>query len=92
MKTIHLPYLETKIEALTEFEQAYQRIALEVRAQAGQLNQEVDLAQFYFQKTFDSSIRGQNHENICKNLENAYRNIASKARYIVDLIAKMPAA
>ncbi|MBM4137109.1 MAG: hypothetical protein FJ241_09820 [Nitrospira sp.] len=89
VKKYELPFLDSKINYLTFFDESFQNKILEMRSQLSLLHEEVNQAHFYFEKTFDSSMSTENHRIIRENLEDSYKNIAKKARTIADRIGKV---
>ncbi len=88
LKKLYLPFLDSKISDLSLFDINFQRYLLEIKTQITFLNDTIELSNFYYQKTFDSSLNGDNYEIIDHNLKNTYMQISDTARIIVDLISE----
>ena len=71
---------------LPVFSEKFRSLIFEVRSQIQILNEEIDNAQFYFRKTFDSSMSSKNHEIVRLNITSCYKNIARQAKPIVEKI------
>lgn len=85
LKKFHLPFLEAKIDSLALLDEERRIQIFEIRSQLNILNEEIDNAQFYFRKTFDSLT--DTKEAIVKlNLESCYKNIMDGAKRIVEMI------
>lgn len=88
-KKCHLPFLDSKISELSLFDIEFQNKIFEIRAQINSFNENIELSQFYYEKTFDSTLTIENHKIIKKNLTDSYRNISKNAQVIIDLISKL---
>ncbi len=88
LKKFNTPFLDAHIGALVMLPNDFQNLLIEVKAQIAILNEQVEEAQFFYQKTFDSSISSENHEIIQQNLKNTYGLACQRARDITDLVSK----
>jgi len=86
LKKVYLPFLESKIDILPAFGNKFRMLIFEIRSKIQALNEEIDNSQFYFRKTFDSSISRENHDIIRGNLKSCYKNINSQMKHIVEKI------
>lgn len=86
LKKSYLPFLESKIDLLPVFGEKFRSLIFEIRSQIQILNEEIDNAQFYFRKTFDSSMSSENQEIVRLNITSCYKNIARQAKLIVEKI------
>lgn len=89
LKSISVPFLDSKIGSLSYFDSKFQLAILQIKAQINILNQEIETAQFYFRMTFDSNLDSNNREIITDNLEENYRNVSSKSRSIANSITEL---
>ncbi|MEW6615702.1 MAG: hypothetical protein AB1401_09585 [Thermodesulfobacteriota bacterium] len=86
VKKFYLPFLNSKLDSLSLFDCEFQRRILDINAQLLTLNGEIERAQFYHAKTFDSSLGENNYNIVNKNLDMTYRNIGDMSRKLVDRI------
>ena len=89
LKKFFLPFLESKMGSLPVFGNEFRTLVFEIRSQIQILNEEIDNAQFYFRKTFDSSMSAENHKIVRLNLKSCYNNIAKQAQPIAERINKL---
>lgn len=89
LKKCHLPFLDSKISDLSLFNMEFQYKIFEIRAQINFLNENIEQSQFFYEKTFDSTLTDQNHKIINNNLTDSYQNISRNAKVIIDLISKL---
>ncbi len=82
-KRYSVPFLDTHLSALNLFCVEFQRLAHGIRGQLLLMNQEIDVAWFYFQRTFDS-LSELNRSIIQGNHEMSHDFIGRTARQIVD--------
>lgn len=88
LKKHQTPLLDSKVNSLIVFNEGFQNRVLEIKGQINTLNEEVDLARFYLEKTFDS-LSEENHQTVSQNLDDCYKQISAMARRIVDHISKL---
>ena len=86
LKKFYLPFLESRIDLLPVFGDKFRMLIFETRSKIQTLNDEIDNAEFYFRKTFDSSMSEENHKIVRQNLESCYKNINNQAKLIVEKI------
>ena len=89
LKKYHLPFLDSKIGELSLFDMEFQNKIFEIRAQISFLNENIEQSQFFYEKTFDSTLNIENHKIINQNLRDSYQNISNNAKVIIDLISKL---
>jgi hypothetical protein len=75
LKSSSLPFLDSNIAELGMFDTGLRQKLIEVRAQLGPLNEEIELARFYFEKTFDSTLTPENYNIINDNIRSSYDNV-----------------
>lgn len=85
-KKVRLPYLDSKIGALSLLEEPTQAILFEIRTKVDIVNEIIEDIQFYHKLTFDSSIVESNHEKVSGNLNDAIRQVGDQARGLVNRI------
>lgn len=86
LKKYSLPFLTNQITALNLFSPEFQRLALETQAILSMINEDIDMAWFYYCKTFESSLSETNRRIINLNLEQTYAHILGLSRQVVDNI------
>jgi len=89
LKKFYLPFLESKIDLLPMFGDKFRVLIFEIRSKIQSLNDEIDNAQFYYRKTFDSSMSAENHEIVRNNLESCHKNINTQFKLIVERINEL---
>jgi hypothetical protein len=82
-KKLSLPYTMTHLSSLSLFSEEFQRLALKVWSRVEILNQEMEFASFFFQKTFDS-VSESAHKTIVGNLDRSYVNLMNLSRPLID--------
>ncbi|MGB2768376.1 MAG: hypothetical protein WBC88_01460, partial [Candidatus Zixiibacteriota bacterium] len=88
LKKYTIPFLDGHIGALVFLPSDFQNLLIEVKTQLAVLNEQVDDAQFFYRKTFDSDIFGGNYEILEKNLKSSYLDVCQRARDMADLVGK----
>ncbi len=86
MKKYSVPYLESKMDQLGLFPEKFQSGLLSIKMHLELINQEIDTARFYMEKTFDASMDADNQEIIKANLRGRYQFAADGAKTTVNLI------
>jgi hypothetical protein len=86
LKKFYLPFLESRIDSLPVFSDKFRTLVFEIQSQIQMLNEEIDNAQFYFRRTFDSSMNAGCHKIVRQNLRSCYENIERQVRPIVEKI------
>lgn len=86
LKKFYLPFLESKIELFPIFTDKFRSLIFEIRSQIQVINEEIDNAQFYFRKTFDSAMSAENHKIVRQNLKSCYENIERQVKLTVGKI------
>ncbi len=75
IKKYDMPFINENYKDLCLFDMKFQKDISEVRCQLNILNEQIDNARFYFEKTFDSSLSDSNSKIINSNLEQSYIQI-----------------
>ncbi len=88
VKKIQTPFLDTQLGLTRLLGVEIQNLLIEIKAQIGLLNEQVESSQFYFEKTFDSTLSDENHKIIRVNLKDTYINICERAQDVANLITK----
>lgn len=86
LKKITLPLIDSKLDSLSLFDVEFQRKLLDIKTQINFMNEELEQARFYFQKTFDGGISEENLNLITQNLRDSYLHISRIARTIVQKV------
>ncbi len=86
VKKYRIPYIDSQIGELGIFDEQSRSAMLEVRAQLDLYNEDIDEARQYYRMTFDLSGSDSNHSIACNNLDTCYKNLAQKAKHIVNSI------
>ncbi len=89
LKKYTLPYLESKMDHLGMVPEKLQAQMLAIKAHLEIINEEVDLARFYMEKTFDSSLEEAIRSIVDQNLTGRYKAVTTGAKHTVDLINKL---
>jgi hypothetical protein len=89
LKTYSLPFIESISEHLSIFEPEFQRKILEIQSQINILNEETEIATFYYRLTFDPLCMKTNTYIIRSNLKENYNEIQHRCRIIVDKICEI---
>lgn len=89
LKKYAVPYLEAKMDQLGSLSGETQSTLLSIKGYLELLNQEIDLARHYTDKTFAPNLSEENHASILLNVRNRYQYAAEGAETIVNLINKM---
>ena len=85
---IRTPFLDTQIGRLVIFDRTVQNRLMGIKTRVEIINDDIELARFYFEKTFDSGLSEKNSEIIKANLDQARGEIGKKAQRTADLIAE----
>lgn len=92
LKQFHLPLLSAAIGELSILPAESQRLALDVLRQIGMLNEEIQLSNDNFQRTFDTSITGGNRAILDSNIQLGYMTIGKMSRWLVEGIGRFAAS
>ncbi|MGA9109543.1 MAG: hypothetical protein ACLPSL_01625 [Smithella sp.] len=79
LKKFNMPFIDSNYSQIHLFNTKFQEGILEIREEIRRINEQIDLAWFYFFKTFDSDLSENNAKIIRDNLEFEYLNIGKKA-------------
>ncbi len=82
LKKFSVPFIDSNYSQIHLFNTKFQEGILEIREEIRRINEQIDLAWFYFFKTFDSSLSENNAKIVRDNLELEYLNIGKK---VVDI-------
>ena len=88
LKTMLLPYADSKISSLPLFKEDFQRQVLSIKRDTNAMNEDIELAWWYFKKTFES-LSDKNYQLIDANLNKTYLDLAGKTRRLADKIQKL---
>ncbi len=88
VKTYVTPFIDSNLDNVTLFSRDFQQVVLETKAQLRLINEQVELAQFYYQQTFASGITPENFQIVTKNLRDTYQRIGGQARTIANLVER----
>lgn len=89
LKKYAVPYLEARMDQLGSFSEEMQSTLLSIKGYLEALNQEIDLARHYTDKTFDSNLSEENYETVRFNVTKRYHYVADGSETIVNLINKL---
>jgi hypothetical protein len=89
IKNINLPFLEVNILSFTLFGSDFQRSLFSILARINMLNEEIDRNNFYYEKTFDSTITRENWLILDGNTKKGYENIIKICRYLAESIIEI---
>lgn len=82
---ISLPYLDSKYDFLSHYDQDFQLLIAKVRKQVDVLNNDFSQCWFYHSKTFDN-ITDSNHDIAVRNIDEIIGRISRRAKGIVVLV------
>lgn len=85
-KKYRLPFLTANISSLSLFTPEFQRLALDVLSQLEIMHEHIDLTQFSYEKTFDTSLSEDNLHAVHQNLRHTYVVISEQSRRLCDTI------
>lgn len=88
LKKYAVPYLEAKIDQLGALSEQTQSTLLSIKGHLDLLNQEIDLARHYTDKTF-LELSKENYTSVLSNVRMRYQYAAEGAETIVNLINKL---
>lgn len=83
------PFLDTHIGSLRLFSPKFQVALLEIKTQISILNEQVEEAKDYKEKTFALNLSDENYDSVKNDLERTYRQICDRSRSIVDGISML---
>lgn len=89
LKEFHLPLLDATSSDLCICPLPFQRSVFRIAEELQLYNQRVKYLTKQFDLTFDSSVSAANHQAIVSNVEKGYKELASAARRIADLIGNL---
>jgi len=82
------PVLDSQVANVVIFSSGTQNLLIEIRTQLAFLNEIVEQAKFFYQKSFDSGLSPKNYQIIQDNLNDGYHKLGEKARSVADLVTK----
>jgi len=88
-KSYKLHFLDAHIQSLSIFNIDFQRKIIEIKNRISLLNEEIELFQFYFAKTFDNNVSAENHKIIVKNIDDNARNVKNQLIRIIKDISNL---
>jgi hypothetical protein len=83
------PFLQSQITNLYLFTPEFQRLALEIQAKVGAINEGIDKAWFNYTKTFEAGLSSQNHSIVEGNMYQANMNTAKFCHEVCDDIVEL---
>lgn len=88
LKKVFIPYADSKLGFLSLFEESFQRKILSIRRDIHFINEDIELAWYYFKKTFES-LSDRNYKLIDENLNTTYLDVAGKTKRLTDKIEEI---
>ncbi len=88
LKKILIPYTDSKLGFLSQFDENFQRLVLIIRRELNAVNEDIELAWYYFKQTFESHS-DINRQLIEANLNTTYLDLAGKTRRLADRIEEL---
>ncbi|MBI5492891.1 MAG: hypothetical protein HY893_08170 [Deltaproteobacteria bacterium] len=88
LKKYNLPFLEESITSLTLLDSSLQTSVLAIRRNIVWLNEAIDRCNFFYEKSFDQSLSGENHLIMRANMKEEYKRMAQSCRKTADLCSK----
>ena len=88
-KKFSLPFLDAQLGSLSMFSPEFQQHILEIRARVDILNEEMDRAQFYHDKSFDLGGSPANLAAVLKNYKESCKHIGIISQQLVDMISHL---
>lgn len=89
LKTFSLPFTESILENIEIFDSKFQKDILKVRDEIIILNEEIELAMYYFRLTFDTAAMNTNAKIIKINIKRGYEIIQDRCKLIIDKIDRI---
>lgn len=86
LKHHRLPFLASQMHMLAGSSLRAQSEVIKILASLDIINEEIDLADFHFKRTLDSSRTPEDHQVITENLNMGYKAIAGMAQTLADHI------
>lgn len=83
LKKLAVSFLTAQLSSLSIFPPEFQRLALKVSSRVAIINEEIDSANFQYQKTFES-LSPQNHAIVVENLRQSHQNLERWSRPLID--------
>jgi len=89
VKKFRMPYLEANLSSIEKLETNLQQSLFEVITKINWLNDAIDRNNFFFEKTFDSSLGVENRSIISINITEGYEFIGKLCREIAEKMVKI---
>ena len=86
LKTLNLHFIDSHINDMSVLDAELLNKILDIKTRIHFMNESINMARFYYEKTFDSNLTDENHLILNKNLNSTYEDIGEMARWIVDKI------
>lgn len=84
LKKFRAPYLTAKVGDLSLFSEDDQRALLEILANLEIFNEEVDMARYYFDLTYNEALSKENQDQVRSSVMKSYLNVSARAKIVVD--------
>jgi len=88
LRSYFTPVMDSQVANFVIFNAGTQNLLIEIRTQLTFMNEIVEQAQFFYQKSFDSGVSEENVKIIQNNLNETYQKLGEKAHSVADLITK----
>jgi hypothetical protein len=86
LKKYYLPYLQSKINELSNQDDEFQRKSFKLLALLTTFNDNVEESKFFYKLTFDSKVSDENYQIVQQQLISLHQFLARQARAILDEI------
>ena len=88
LKKHSLPFLTANLSLLSSLGVDLQRKIVRIKTNLDALNQEIELAYYFWDKTFDSSLGEDSRNKVRENLNASYEHIFGLSRRLADMIER----
>jgi len=89
LKKFNLSFLEESITSFSLLDSPFRCSVLAIRTKINQLNQEIDLYNFFYERTFASGLTQKNWLNLDNNIKKSYEHIAQMSRKIAEMMKEL---
>ncbi len=89
IKKFNLSFTRENIFSFALLEPHFRRSILDIRTEIGCLNEEIELYNFFYEKTFASGLTQENREVLEINRKKSYETIAQVSCEIAEMIKKL---
>lgn len=86
LKKYSLPYIRSRMHELQHFDSNFSVQILNILGKVDMLNENIEEAKYFLDKTFDSSLSESNYAIINENKETAYLDILEQVKFLVSVI------